>query len=320
MRQQQSREPAEFLLEWERLIWMGRAGLCSGLRRVGERYFVTDFRAGVLDRSGALRNEVALQDLASVDFHETTFQRIRGRSTVTIRSRRAPESPVLFADIRQGPQLALVLQFLTVDTLRGELDDTFLKSAIGKGSPDPFAPNRGWVLALALLVVAASTTVRLSLPLSGSMRYRSAAYRSSPVTPGDRAAMLRFMEGDVMSFARRTLGPLKGGANRISCATCHGQDGEARDWKMPAVGALPEPELKMAGMELHNANLDAQIRNAVYGYLAEEDNQGKAAYMRGVVMPGMAALLGRPAYDFTRSYEYNSAQQAFGCYHCHEVR
>jgi len=37
-------------------------------------------------------------------------------------------------------------------------------------------------------------------------------------------------------------------------------------------------------------------------------------------MPGMAALLHRPAYDFTRSYEHNRSRNALGCYHCHRVR
>ena len=50
------------------------------------------------------------------------------------------------------------------------------------------------------------------------------------------------------------------------------------------------------------------MRNAIYGYLAESDNQAKAGYMREVVMPGMARLLHRPAYDFTQPYEYNRSQ------------
>jgi len=57
----------------------------------------------------------------------------------------------------------------------------------------------------------------------------------------------------------------------------------------------------------------------VYGYLAEEDKLPTAAYMRGTVMPGMAAVLHRPPYDFTRSYGYNRAHVAVGCYHCHLV-
>jgi len=41
--------------------------------------------------------------------------------------------------------------------------------------------------------------------------------------------------------------------------------------------------------------------------------------MREVVMPGMAQLLHRPPYDFSRSYDYNRSRFAFGCYHCHLV-
>ncbi len=89
---------------------------------------------------------------------------------------------------------------------------------------------------------------------------------------------------------------------------------------MPAVAALPEPELREAGWESSRASLDAQMRNAIYGYLAESEKSSKAAYMREVVMPGMAALLHRPAYDFTKSYEYNRSRNALGCYHCHQVK
>jgi hypothetical protein len=88
---------------------------------------------------------------------------------------------------------------------------------------------------------------------------------------------------------------------------------------MPAVQALPEPQFRLAGLERYNRGLDPQIRNAIYGYLAHEDKQTTAAYMRAVVMPEMARLLGRPAYDFTQSYEYNRARAAVGCYHCHQV-
>jgi hypothetical protein len=88
---------------------------------------------------------------------------------------------------------------------------------------------------------------------------------------------------------------------------------------MPAVRALPEPALRFAGLERSRLWIDPQMRNAVYGYLAEEDNQPTAAYMRHIVMPGMAKLLNRPAYDFAQSYEYNQSRAAVGCYHCHLV-
>ena len=89
---------------------------------------------------------------------------------------------------------------------------------------------------------------------------------------------------------------------------------------MPAVSALPEPDVKDRGWEIYTSTMDAQMRNAIYGYLAESANQQKAAYMREVVMPGMARLLRRPAYDFTRAYEFNRTRHALGCYHCHQVQ
>jgi hypothetical protein len=128
------------------------------------------------------------------------------------------------------------------------------------------------------------------------------------------------METDVMPWARQVIGPLKGGADRVTCETCHGRAREARGWQMPAVAALPEPGMAFRGWEMYSEKMDAQTRNAIYGYVAESDNQTKAAYMREVVMPGMAALLRRPAYDFTKPYAYNRERLAFGCYHCHQVK
>jgi len=115
------------------------------------------------------------------------------------------------------------------------------------------------------------------------------------------------------------LGPIVGHPDKVTCFTCHGRDAEAREWRMPAVRALPEPDLRLAGMERYASLVDSQLRNAVYGYLAEDSKQQRAAYMRGVVMPEMARLLHRPPYDFTKTYDYNRARVAFGCYHCHMV-
>ena len=66
--------------------------------------------------------------------------------------------------------------------------------------------------------------------------------------------------------------------------------------------------------------MDPQMRNAIYGYLAESDNQARAGYMRDVVLPGMARLLHRPPYDFTLPYKFNRERDAFGCYHCHRIQ
>jgi hypothetical protein len=89
---------------------------------------------------------------------------------------------------------------------------------------------------------------------------------------------------------------------------------------MPAVATLPRPAVREAGWEHYGGVMDSQMRNAIYGYGSASENADRAAYMRQIVMPGMAALLHRPAYDFTRTYEYNREHFAFGCYHCHKVK
>ena len=91
-----------------------------------------------------------------------------------------------------------------------------------------------------------------------------------------------------MPWARVALGPIKGGAENVTCETCHGDDARERAWQMPAVAALPEPHFEQLAGNSTGTTMDAQMRNAIYGYLAESDNQARAAYMREVVMPGMA--------------------------------
>ena len=108
------------------------------------------------------------------------------------------------------------------------------------------------------------------------------------------------MDAEVMPWARATLGPLKGGPDRVTCETCHGRD--ARDAQLADAGGrgAAAADVRDRGWEIYSAGMDAQMRNAIYGYLAESDKQAKAAYMREIVLPGMARLLHRPAYDFTQ--------------------
>jgi hypothetical protein len=137
------------------------------------------------------------------------------------------------------------------------------------------------------------------------------------VRPGgvkrSEADVRAFMEREVMPWARTALEPVVGRGN-VTCETCHGKDAEARKYVMPAVRALPEPDVRRWAEAVGS---DSQVRNALHGYLAEGDNLAIAAHMRGVVTPGMAALLRRPVYDFAQTYEYNRSRAAFGCYHCH---
>jgi hypothetical protein len=303
------------ILPWERVLWSGRPAWPWRVVRARELYFVTDFRVIVEDTAGI--GEIAAHDIEGADLLCSSRQRLLGVSTLVVRSRRQVDPRLVLRDIRHGPQLALVVQLLASER---HIDDTLLRDASGKGAADPFHPRRTLTL-LALTLAGASALGGVVVGHTGA----------SPVDypPNDaiapsghkrsRAEIVAFMEREVMPFAKRALAPVVGSADRVTCATCHGKDAATRDWKMPGVNALPEPELRQAGLERSGRQLDAQIRNAIYGYLANEDHQGTMGYMRSVVMPGMATLLNRPAYDFTRSYDYNRSHAAVGCYHCHRI-
>jgi hypothetical protein len=180
------------------------------------------------------------------------------------------------------------------------------------------SPQRQFRAALVAPVLLAVTLVVIVIGLSGHevlVEYPADdAIRPRGVKRSD-AEIQAFMEREVMPWARGALEPVVG-AGRVTCETCHGRDAEERRWRMPAVRALPEPHVREMAMA---AGSDSQVRNALHGYLAEGDNSAVAAHMRGIVVPGMAALLRRPAYDFAQTYEFNRARAAFGCYHCHLV-
>jgi hypothetical protein len=301
----------EFPLPWERLLWSERPWWPPQARHA-----LTDFRIVSVTRD-QLR-EIALQDIREVQSSRSLLDRLTGSRTLLVFSRAEPDAPFVIRHVRAGAQLAALLE-LVAGLPQLSLDATAVSGLLAW---QPAFGRYNLSKAFAALFLAAAV-FGLAIALHG---------HSSPVTyaPDDpvypagvkreREAIVRFMETQVMPWARSALGPLKGGAAHVTCQTCHGIDPESRDWAMPAVAALPEPDVRLLGLEIYPTAVDAQLRNAIYGYRAEPDNQAKAAYMREVVMPGMARLLRRSSYDFTRSYEYNRTRSAFGCYHCHRVK
>ena len=303
---------------WEQVLWSSSPAFPSSLARPASDYILTDFRI-IVRRRGRIVQELALDDAAGVRLSQSWYERLAATSTVRIDSRRL-NSTVELRGIHQGPQLALVLQLLCTGRVGTDIDRQFVASALAPDAPRLLRPRMG-------LVIAATVAFALTFGVIGVARHNSLApvtyAADDPIAPnGHRrspAAIRAFMEKEVMPFARRVLAPIEGGVGNVTCETCHGADAAARQWHMPGVRALPDPEFRSAGMERVGFWLEPQIRNAVYGYLAEEDKQSTAAYMRAVVMPGMAKLMNRPAYDFTKSYGYNRARAAVGCYHCHLV-
>ena len=310
-----------FPLAWEQVLWSSAPAFPVSLLRPRTAYAFTDFRL-VINRKNCTVDELALHDIESVALTQTWWQRAAGTSTVRVFSRRNGAALEL-ANIHHGPQLALILQLRATELFGDDarkLDAEFFRSALGPGAPSLLRPRQGFVLAAtvvcALLFGIIGLARHSSLPPVVYAEDDAIAPHGSKRSTGQIAA---FMEREVMPFAREAIGPLVGGADNVTCETCHGADAEERSWRMPGVRALPEPELRLAGLERARLWLDPQMRNAVYGYLAEEDKQSIASYMRQVVMPGMARLMHRPAYDFAKSYGYNRSRAAVGCYHCHLV-
>ena len=70
------------------------------------------------------------------------------------------------------------------------------------------------------------------------------------------------MQARVMPFAKEALGPLTGGAEHVRCETCHGENPEARRYRMPAVSALPNPRRPSESAQRVTESDDAQSHNA----------------------------------------------------------
>jgi hypothetical protein len=298
-------------LPWERLLWSHR-----GLLPPWERYVLTDFRLVRLGRHES--DELAIQDIADVQHHEAWIDRVLGSSTVVVHSKQRRRAPLVLPHVRYGAQLAALLDLTTAEPTAA-WDQQSVRAALKWKPHTPIAGYREAALsvitlALSVLVVAFSLHGKAAAVVYPS---DDAIYPNGEKK--DRATIVRFMETEVMPWARAALGPIKGGPDKVTCEACHGREAEARDWKMPAVARLPQPNVTERGWELYSAGMDTQMRNAIYGYNADTDKQNKASYMREVIMPGMARLLHRPAYDFTQPYEYNRTHFAFGCYHCHRV-
>ena len=305
----------EVLLPWERLLWSGRPWRLS-LRLSGERYLLTDFRLLRITPRGVA--EIALDDVGEIHRSESAADRVRGTSTVAVHPA-AGGAPLLLTAVRRGAQLAALLELLAGDP-RAPREVDAVRSALAWEPQQPSIDLRGTLAGFAGVLVA---MVAVAIGLHGTTVAVTYAADDALAPNGEKrsqADIVAFMEAEVMPWARATLGRLKGGADRVTCNTCHGVQAEGRGWRMPAVAALPQPDVRNRGWETYRANIDAQMRNAIYGYLAESDNQAKAAYMREVVVPGMSRLLHRPSYDFTQSYEYNRSRRALGCYHCHQVQ
>jgi hypothetical protein len=314
---------------WERVIWTARPWPLDSAwgrpldvargrpRRRDIEYILTDVRLVVAGQEVEI--EIPVTEIAALDLRAPTlFERIVGRRTVVITQQNG--GTITLPGLRRRQILALAQLLVGRESVELTIDPTLVEDAVAAA-----APVRSRVIGIAAL--AAIFAASIAIGLHGDEP--PIAYPTDDaIHPGgakrSTTEIIRFMERDVMPWARETLGPVVGGGDRVTCDTCHGVNGEARGWAMPGVAELPYPRVREGGLGSTEryawSSSDPQLRNAVYADLAQDDRQATAAYMRQVVMPGMARLLRRPTYDFARSYGENRTRFAFGCYHCHRVR
>jgi hypothetical protein len=303
------------LLPWERLLWSSRPWRIA--RRIrGERYLLTDFRLLHITRGGV--TEIVLDDVGEIHRAESAADRLLGTSSILIQ-RIGGGAPLILTAVRRGGQLAALLELLAGDP-RAPREASAVRSALAWEPRPPALDLRGALGGFVGVLIAIAAVIIGLHRTTVAVTYAADDALAPNGEKRSQADIIRFMETEVMPWARVTFARLKGGPDRVSCETCHGAQPQARAWRMPAVAALPQPDVRLSGLETQPASIDAQMRNAIYGYLAESDNQAKAGYMREVVVPGMSRLLRRPSYDFTQSYEYNRSRRALGCYHCHQVQ
>jgi hypothetical protein len=310
-------------LPWERLLWSGRPTLLLPHLHAGrERYALTDMRIVRLAGGGA--DELATADIGDVHRTQSPLERVLGVSTIEIRprGRRRARPALVLRGVRRATQLAALIDLLASDP-RARANPDAVREAVAVMTWEPRLPTAGTRESLSVI---AGVAVALFLVVAGlhGTNVPIASPSDDAIYPNgqkkSREEIVRFMQTRVMPWARQALAPIAGGPSHVTCNTCHGLDPEAHGWHMPAVAALPRPAVREAGWENYGGTMDAQMRNAIYGYVAESDKLTKAAYMREIVMPGMAQLLGRQAYDFTQPYAFNRSHFTFGCYHCHQVK
>jgi hypothetical protein len=295
--------PSDFPLPFEQVRWRTR------------RFALSDFRFVVL-HGGRVAGEIAIHDIGRIYVEASIVERVTGIGTLVVHSARCGDADMRLRRICAARRQALKLDVLIADARGLPPSDDVAALPISSVWSVPTSLRLQAVLAGPVAVLL--TLVVIGIGLSGH-----AVPVAYPADDAVRPAGVRrptaeivgYMEREVMPWARDALAPIVG-RHRVTCYTCHGANGDSRGWAMPAVRALPEPDVRAMAQA---AGSDAEVRNALHGYLAEGDNQAVAAYMRGIVMPGMAKLLRRPAYDFAQTYEYNRSRAAFGCYHCHQV-
>lgn len=336
------------------ISWVGWFGfaLCGGMvaamvrfgwRRTGHHYILTGtsllFTEVTLRKKGVRERRIPLAALSTATVHRCSWQKALGIGDVCLFAYGAEdEAPPLFrlVDVPEPEEVARLIRqrlYFLSESATVEDDpewrDLFDRLFRSRGEAFPVLPPAEERFLPLLGVPVFLVVVILGLvwvwEAYGNRPPFEATYaEDDPIRFPDgrkrpREEIVRFMRREVMPFAKKYLAPVVGGADKVSCETCHGKNPEARDFRMPAVAPLPNTVVVGAMTRRSAEEEDVQLHNALVGELSDSGKAARAEYMRRLILPRMASLLRRPTYDRLRTYEYNKERGAFGCYHCHQL-
>ena len=245
--------------------------------------------------------EMALHDIGDVQRTVSPLDRLAGASTLVVRARdRGAAAARPARASRAGRQLAALLEILAGDPGHG-VDAEAARSRdrlVAARPPALRGAPRSPALVTAM-VVAAGVGARLAAASGG----RVVPGPDDPIAPNgvkrSPEAIARFMRDEVMPWARVALAPVGGRRRSRHLRDLSRQRRRRARLAHASGGGAARARAAVRRMGAVERRMDPQLRNAIYGYLAESDKQARAGYMRDVVLPGMARLLHRQPYDFT---------------------
>ena len=324
------------------VVMCGAGGLIAwivygGWKRTGDRYVLTTsafhYSSLSVRRRDRRMRTIPLAAVESVTVHCRWWQKLLGVGNVSITLFGDGDgSPfrLVLPDIPEPVEVVALmqrrLQLLSVDA-----DDDLPLDAVGgleASRVTVVSVSRSSRVPIVVACVSGLCALGVLVTVGVGMREDDppdVSLRDDPIyredgTKRSREDIIWFMRTRVLPFAQVALGPVVGGSDLVSCETCHGEAPESREYRMPAVAALPRTQIVGDAMARSARVDDVQMHNAVVGVGSDAGKAPTAEYMQRVVLPGMAALLNRPVYDRAKPYEYNKTRFAFGCYHCHRLK
>ena len=218
----------------------------------GERYLLTDFRLLRTARDGLA--ELALDDIGEIQRTESPLDRLLGTSTIAVHPRR-DGAPLRLTGgpprARSSPRCSNCSPAIRARRAMPTPSRAALAWEPRTPSLDLRGALAGFVGVLIAIVARRDRPARhhrRGHATRPTMRWRRTARSAA------QAEIIAFMETEVMPWARATLGPSQGRRGSRHLRDLPRRRSPTRGWRMPAVAALPQPDVRDRGWEIYQTD------------------------------------------------------------------